>query len=69
MYIDLFALLQNRKKSEIGRKFSADQLYQLADFRHMEKIRKRVDEIVKDKKTAEALKPWVGGSEWFGDEV
>jgi hypothetical protein len=24
----------------------------------MERIRKRVDDVVKDKKTAEALKPW-----------
>ena len=31
---------------------------ELADFVNMEKIRHRVDEIVKDKKTAEALKPW-----------
>jgi len=31
---------------------------ELADFVSMEKIRHRVDEIVKDKKTAEALKPW-----------
>lgn len=31
---------------------------QLADFQMMEKIRSRIDNIVKDKKTAEALKPW-----------
>jgi len=31
---------------------------ELADFRKMNQIRARVDKIVKDKKTAEALKPW-----------
>lgn len=31
---------------------------QLADFKKMEDIRARVDETVKDKATAEALKPW-----------
>lgn len=34
---------------------------QLADFRKMNKIRARVDSIVKDKATAEALKPWYSG--------
>ena len=31
---------------------------ELADFRKMNQIRARVDEVVKDPKTAEALKPW-----------
>jgi cation diffusion facilitator CzcD-associated flavoprotein CzcO len=31
---------------------------QLADFKKMESIRARIDEIVKDKETADALKPW-----------
>jgi cation diffusion facilitator CzcD-associated flavoprotein CzcO len=31
---------------------------ELADFKKMNEIRERVDRIVKDKKTAEALKPW-----------
>jgi cyclohexanone monooxygenase len=31
---------------------------QLADFKKMESIRARTDEIVKDKETADALKPW-----------
>jgi cyclohexanone monooxygenase len=34
------------------------QAYQMGDFRKMEQLRARIDEIVKDKKTAEALKPW-----------
>jgi len=33
-------------------------LMELADFRKMNSIRARVDEIVEDEKTAEALKPW-----------
>ncbi|MGK2913492.1 MAG: flavin-containing monooxygenase [Porticoccaceae bacterium] len=39
-------------KSEIAR------IYELANFEKMENIRKRVDDIVKDKATAEALKPY-----------
>jgi len=34
------------------------EMMQLADFRKMEQIRRRVDEVVKDPKTAEALKPY-----------
>ena len=34
------------------------QMIELADFRKMNQIRARVDAVVKDKKTAEALKPW-----------
>ncbi|RST31140.1 NAD(P)/FAD-dependent oxidoreductase [Sphingomonas ginkgonis] len=33
-------------------------LVQLADFRKMESLRARVDEVVTDQQTAEALKPW-----------
>jgi cation diffusion facilitator CzcD-associated flavoprotein CzcO len=33
-------------------------MIELADFRKMNQIRARVDAVVKDKKTAEALKPW-----------
>ncbi len=36
----------------------AGRLMELADFKKMNEIRARVDAIVKDKKTAEALKPW-----------
>ncbi len=35
-----------------------DDQYELADFARMEGIRARIDEIVKDPATAEALKPW-----------
>jgi cation diffusion facilitator CzcD-associated flavoprotein CzcO len=34
------------------------ELMELADFKKMESIRTRVEEIVEDPKTAEALKPW-----------
>ncbi|MDB5429554.1 MAG: monooxygenase [Caulobacter sp.] len=34
------------------------ELMQLADFKKMEEIRRRVDEVVKDPSKAEALKPW-----------
>ncbi len=35
-----------------------EALIQLADYRKMERVRARVDEIVKDSATAAALKPW-----------
>jgi cation diffusion facilitator CzcD-associated flavoprotein CzcO len=35
-----------------------ERMTELADFKKMNEIRARVDAIVKDKKTAEALKPW-----------
>ena len=52
-------------------RYSMQELIQLGDFKQMERIRARVDEIVKDKKTAEALKPWY--NQWckrptFSDE-
>jgi cation diffusion facilitator CzcD-associated flavoprotein CzcO len=34
------------------------RMVELADFKKMNQVRDRVDRIVKDKKTAEALKPW-----------
>src|SRR5271154_294722 len=34
------------------------RMIELADFKKMNQVRARVDAIVKDKKTAEALKPW-----------
>ncbi|MEO0981144.1 MAG: NAD(P)/FAD-dependent oxidoreductase [Pseudomonadota bacterium] len=34
------------------------ELAELADFKKMEQIRGRVDEVVEDKETADALKPW-----------
>ncbi|SHL07823.1 cyclohexanone monooxygenase [Pseudonocardia thermophila] len=37
---------------------SVAEMLELADFEKMEEIRARIDEIVEDKATAEALKPW-----------
>lgn len=34
------------------------ELAELADYQKMESVRERVDDVVKDKATAEALKPW-----------
>ena len=36
----------------------AGELVQLADFKKMEQIRARVDSVIRDKETADALKPW-----------
>ena len=35
-----------------------EALVQLADYQKMEQVRARVDAIVQDRATAEALKPW-----------
>lgn len=37
---------------------SAEELQQLADYKKMEEIRTRIDTVVRDKATAEKLKPW-----------
>ncbi len=41
-----------------GAERSPEELVQLADFKKMEQIRARVDSVVADPQTAEALKPW-----------
>ena len=46
-----------KKFAHLG-SLSIEQLVELADFEKMEQIRSRVDAVVKDKATAEALKPW-----------
>ena len=52
-------LLLARRKAEAGEPVQDPAaLMQLADFRKMEQVRARVDAIVKDQATAEALKPW-----------
>jgi cyclohexanone monooxygenase len=52
-------LLLARKKAEAGEAVeNPAQLMQLADFKKMEQVRARVDSIVRDGATAEALKPW-----------
>jgi len=52
-------LLSARRKARAGETVEdPEALVQLADYQTMERVRARVDEIVKDPKTAEALKPW-----------
>ena len=41
-----------------GKQYGPAELRQLADLKLMESIRKRCDEVVKDKRTAQLLKPW-----------
>jgi cyclohexanone monooxygenase len=54
---NLGGLLIGKKDSE---KSPTDmmRLMEIADFKKMNQIRARVDQIVKDKRTAESLKPW-----------
>ncbi len=54
----LFSLVRRRAETGEGAEYTQEELVQLADFRLLERIRKRVDEVVKDKETAEKLKPW-----------
>ena len=52
-------LLIGRRSREAGEApMELQELMQLADFKKMEEIRGRVDELVKDPATAELLKPW-----------
>jgi len=52
-------LLAARRKAKAGEVVEdPEALVELADFQKMEQVRARVDAIVKDKATAEALKPW-----------
>ena len=52
-------LLLARRKQQAGEKVEDPQtLIQLADYQKMERVRARVDDIVTDKATADALKPW-----------
>jgi cyclohexanone monooxygenase len=52
-------LLLARKKMAAGEAVeNPAELMQLADFRKMEQVRARVDQVVQDPKTAEALKPY-----------
>jgi len=45
-------------ESKIVEDATPEQLFQLADFTKMEQLRKRIDRVVKDSATADALKPW-----------
>ncbi len=52
-------LLAARKKTPDGQTpTNTDELIQLADYQKMERVRARVDSIVRNPATADALKPW-----------
>ena len=60
-WTDIIGRLISRLRDTEGADLSAQGLarsMELADFEKMEQIRSRVDEIVQDPATAEALKPW-----------
>jgi hypothetical protein len=52
------AALLPRKEADPDKRHDMAKMMELADFKKMNQIRARVDSIVKDKATAEALKPW-----------
>ena len=51
-------LVMTRKQSDAKAQGDMAQIVQLADFQKMESVRARVDSVVQDPATAEALKPW-----------
>jgi cyclohexanone monooxygenase len=52
-------LLAARRKEKAGEPVkNKSELRQLADFQKMERVRARVDGLIKDRPTAESLKPW-----------
>src|SRR5712672_191197 len=60
-WTDIFRNLGGLLPSKTGAGLSPAErakIIELADFKKMNEVRARVDAIVKDKKTAEALKPW-----------
>lgn len=57
IFRDLVSLVPKQEDAQISAE-EASELAEIADFKKMNGIRARVDEIVRDKDTAEALKPW-----------
>jgi cation diffusion facilitator CzcD-associated flavoprotein CzcO len=55
---NLGGLLMRRNQDSAISMEEIGRLAEIADFKKMNQIRARVDELVKDKRTAEALKPW-----------
>jgi cyclohexanone monooxygenase len=53
----LLVMVQNEENADLSPAGIAKKM-ELADFQKMEQIRDRVNEIVEDESTAEALKPW-----------
>ncbi len=53
--------IYRRRMREAGKDVPKEkvlEIFEMSNFEKMENIRNRIDEIVKDKETAEALKPW-----------
>ncbi|MAS41497.1 MAG: monooxygenase [Porticoccaceae bacterium] len=53
--------IYRRRMREAGKDVPREkvlEVFELANFEKMENVRRRIDEIVEDKETAEALKPW-----------
>ncbi len=57
IFRNLGGLLPAKRGAELTPK-ERSQIVELADFKKMNQVRARVDAIVKDQRTAEALKPW-----------
>ena len=55
---NLAAILPRKREDNAESRHETARMMELADFKKMNQVRARVDAIVKDKKTAEALKPW-----------
>ena len=61
MFSDITGVAAKRRAAALGRPVTRDErnlLTELADFKKMERVRSRTEEIVNDPATAEALKPW-----------
>jgi len=60
-WTDIIRNLGGLLPTKVGEDLSPEErgrMMELADFKKMNQVRARVDRIVKDKQTAEALKPW-----------
>ncbi len=61
IFRNLTGIVAKQASRELGRRLSGAEraeLMELSDYRKMNQVRSRVDEIVKDPATAEKLKPW-----------
>ena len=61
IFRNLTAIAAKQASRELGRRLTPREkgkLMELADFKKMEQVRSRVETIVEDEATAEALKPW-----------
>ncbi len=61
IFRNLTGIVAKQASRELGRRLTGaerNELMELSDYRKMNQVRSRVDEIVKDPATAEKLKPW-----------